>query len=198
MAKGSSFEREFCKDLSRWWDCDRDGRDDIFWRSSNSGGRATVRAALGKTTAGQYGDVAATCPSGVPLMDFVTIELKRGYSKFTIQDPFDVKTAGAQQQWTKWYEQAVRSHLDAGSCGWLLVHQRDRRDPLVYMPEQLYAKMVKSLSFQTEPAPIMRFTFCDRYFLGQEPCCVMMRWEDWKTGTSQLKIRSTLTDWEGR
>ena len=89
MAKGSEFEREFCKDLSLWW-TDQE-RDDIFWRSSNSGGRATVRAKVGRTTAGQYGDVAAIDFDGLPLLELMTMELKRGYSKNTIQDLVDNK-----------------------------------------------------------------------------------------------------------
>ena len=40
--KGGAWEREFSKYLSLW--ITEGERDDVFWRSSQSGGRATQRA----------------------------------------------------------------------------------------------------------------------------------------------------------
>ncbi len=60
MPKGSNFEREICKLLSLWWTNDK--RDDIFWRTSGSGARATTRSKTKQKTFGQYGDVQATDP----------------------------------------------------------------------------------------------------------------------------------------
>jgi len=42
MAKGSSFEREICTILSKWWT--NNERDDVFWRTAGSGARATTRS----------------------------------------------------------------------------------------------------------------------------------------------------------
>ena len=39
--KGSSFERLVCKRMSMW--LSKGERDDLFWRSAMSGGRATVQ-----------------------------------------------------------------------------------------------------------------------------------------------------------
>lgn len=39
--KGSSFERELCRDLSLW--VSRAEHEDLFWRSAMSGGRGTIR-----------------------------------------------------------------------------------------------------------------------------------------------------------
>ena len=128
--KGSSYEREVCTLLSNWW-C---GREDVFWRSSGSGARATVRGKKNRKTAGQHGDVCATDPCGEPLIDLLTIEIKRGYSSFSFQDLIDRQETSALQWWEKTVEQAIMSHELAGSFAWLLIVRRDRRVPLVFMP----------------------------------------------------------------
>jgi hypothetical protein len=72
--KGSSFEREVCRDLSLW--VSRQRSDDLFWRSAMSGGRATVRLKKGKKTAHQAGDICAVHPDGNILTDMFFIECK--------------------------------------------------------------------------------------------------------------------------
>lgn len=203
MAKGSAFEREFCKDLSLWWTYGE--REDVFWRSSNSGGRATVRASVGKTTAGQHGDVAAIDEIGIPFLQLVTIELKRGYSKNTIQDVFDKKSHAAQQQWEKFYEQTVRSGLNAGSKSWLMIHRRDQRDPLVFMPSSFYQVLDLAGCFIVEPSPLVNFTAPlrlsdkeknskDDLRISSHPEITMMRWEDFKEGTTPIKLQNILEE----
>ena len=72
--KGSSFERELCRELSLWVS---DGkRDDLLWRSAISGGRATVRAKKGKITAHQAGDICAVHELGHKLTNHFFIECK--------------------------------------------------------------------------------------------------------------------------
>ncbi len=137
--KGSAYEREFCKKLSLWWSNGR--REDIFWRTSQSGGRATTRAKKDQTTVGQYGDIAATDPIGAPLMEVVTIELKRGYPRATIHDLLDKSNGAAQQQFEKWVEQVRESARLASSFSWMLVTKRDRRESLVWIPKSLATKL---------------------------------------------------------
>lgn len=135
--KGSEYEREMCKRLSLWWT--RDARDDVFWRSSGSGARAKVRGRGGRATAGQHGDVAATDPIGAPLIDLLTIEIKRGYSQHTFQDIVDRPVGGGVQEWERWFAQAAESAEHAGSFAWLLLTRRDRRRALVWFPNYLYS-----------------------------------------------------------
>jgi len=78
--KGSAFERKISKDLSLWWSCGK--RDDIFYRTHSSGARFTKRFLGGKRTVGQAGDIHATDPTGKPLTDLLTIELKCGYGNW--------------------------------------------------------------------------------------------------------------------
>lgn len=136
MAKGGQFERDFCTDLSKWWT--HGVRDDIFWRTAGSGGRATVRGKRGRSTFGQHGDILFTDPSGASLLDLITFELKRGYNKdspIDLCDRLDVTSGQKNQtQWEEWLEQAERSHLAAGSYSWMIVQRRDHRIPFCYFP----------------------------------------------------------------
>ena len=68
--KGSSFEREVCVKLSLWTTGGL--REDVYWRSAMSGGRATVR----KGAVRQAGDITAVAPEGHVLTDNMYLELK--------------------------------------------------------------------------------------------------------------------------
>ena len=73
--KGAQFERDVCKQLSRWLSGGE--REDLFWRSAMSGGRTTVRTKQGKHDAdNQAGDVTAIDPVGKRLTDVFLIECK--------------------------------------------------------------------------------------------------------------------------
>jgi hypothetical protein len=72
-AKGSAFEREVCKTLSRW--ITNGAKDDCFWRSAMSGGRATVAHKAGKDVR-QAGDITAVASEGHTLCDHFFIECK--------------------------------------------------------------------------------------------------------------------------
>lgn len=56
-AKGSAFERTICVALSRF--IDPEGQDTHFWRSSLSGGRATIQNRKGGGNKTQLGDISA-------------------------------------------------------------------------------------------------------------------------------------------
>jgi hypothetical protein len=60
--KGASFEREVCVLLSKW--VTNGKREDVFWRSAMSGGRATVGHRKGKNHSTQVGDISCIHPAG--------------------------------------------------------------------------------------------------------------------------------------
>jgi len=122
--KGSGFERSICKQLSKW--CSNGESDAVFWRTSTSGARATVRARKGLETPNSYGDVTAIDPIGTPLINLVSIELKRGYSgQLTIQDLLDSNQK--EPLLIKFWKQAERDRA-IGKRRWSwLIFQRDRR-----------------------------------------------------------------------
>lgn len=133
--KGSGFEREICEYLSKWW---TDGqRDDVFWRTSISGGRATMRSRRGKQTNNQYGDVTAVDPIGVALTRVFAIELKCGYSKYPLADLME-KSRSDNTVWPDWFRQAELERANAGAVSWLLITRRNYRDVLVSFPGEVF------------------------------------------------------------
>lgn len=73
-AKGGGFERYACKVLSLW--LSRGVRDDHFWRSAMSGGRATLRHRKGANNKTQVGDVSAIDGQGERVTKQFLIECK--------------------------------------------------------------------------------------------------------------------------
>lgn len=124
--RGSQFERDTSRKLSLWWS---DGQaDDWFWRTGGSGGRATNRAKSGKSTENGTGDISAQNGEAQRLLSIVSIECKKGYQTYTIQDLLD-KT----NQVGGWWEFLQQSYRDASLAGvpyFLVIHKRDRREPI--------------------------------------------------------------------
>jgi hypothetical protein len=141
--KGSGFEREICKQLGLWWS--KGKRDDIFWRSANSGGRATVRHRSGQGTFGQYGDIQATDPCGQALIDVCTIELKRGYSKENIHNLLDSRQTKHPKLYEKFILQASADSKKAKSKYWMLIAKRDQHVSVVYIPMKFYRELKKEM-----------------------------------------------------
>lgn len=73
-SKGSGFERLVCHKLSLW--ISKGEREDLYWRSAMSGGRATVMARKGSANTTQCGDISAVDPLGHPLTDKFLISCK--------------------------------------------------------------------------------------------------------------------------
>jgi hypothetical protein len=146
--KGNRFEREVCTALSEWWA----GRDDVFWRSTTSGARATSRGKRGKDTFGQHGDVAFTHPLGKALLRLVTIELKRGYSQHSPIDLVDRKDSCRQTKMEGFIEQVYNSADAAKTPFWWLIIQRDQHRAMLYMPTRFYIELQETC-FRTTPTP---------------------------------------------
>lgn len=130
--KGGQFERKVCGTLSLWWS--NGHRDDLFWRTGGSGGRAKRRGRGGKQTHGQHGDIMATHPKAELLIRLLTIELKRGYNKTTIASLLDKPSRAKLQEFESWILQAQESHEQAKSKSWMIIHKRDMREAVVYLP----------------------------------------------------------------
>ena len=131
-AKGSAYERTLAKELSLWWSSGT--RDDLFWRSSQSGGRATQRAKKGKTTANACGDLCAQDAEGQRLLNYFTIEIKRGYNSYSLHDILEESKGGMNA----FIAQSAKAASLAGTPYWLLVHKRDRK-PAIYVTNHIHA-----------------------------------------------------------
>ena len=161
MAKGSSFEREICKLLSDWWSYGK--RDDIFWRTAGSGAMAKTRSKSNKKTFGQYGDIQATDPIGQKLIDMVSIEIKRGYSKNTFADVVDKMDNAAEQQFEKFVIQAETDAVNANTHSWFLIVKRDRRQTMVFMPFEFSRELKKAGSRIGNKCSVVMFSMKSKH-----------------------------------
>lgn len=181
--KGSSYEREVCRQLGKWWSGGI--RDDIFWRTSGSGARATVRSAKGQKTSGQYGDVSAIDSIGEPLLQVFSIELKRGYSANSFGDMFDFPAKAKKQKWEVFYRQAKASAEASGARYWMLIWRRDRRRALVFVPLEVMMEVSGSFSCPhiTAAVPLYGDKMVEVF------CCAF---EDFLNNTTPKQIKSLL------
>ena len=140
-SKGSSFEREICKTLSKWWTQDLDEpRDDIFWRTSQSGGRATTRAKQNISTANSYGDVGWIDPIGQSFLDNCLLELKRGYThEISILDFID-KAKGVPIL-IQWWDKATGERHLAGRKYTVLIFRRDRHKSCIMISGNMFSDL---------------------------------------------------------
>jgi hypothetical protein len=164
-SKGSTFERWFAKRLGVWW-CNDDA---AFWRTAGSGARATVRAKIGLETLGQYGDVMATGEPGRGLIERLTIELKRGYNSAHVGDLMDRADHHETPVLQQFFEQANKSHQQARSVAWVVVHQRDRREPVVYAPLHLFSKLQDAGGCSYATQVLSSQFICGPYIVGCLP-----------------------------
>jgi len=133
--KGGNYEREFSKALSLWYsdgDC-----DDIFWRTSGSGARATTRRKQQKKTRYEYGDISFRDPTGQPFIDYFLLELKRGYSKgIDVLDFLDKKKGDILI--LKWWKKAEEEKVFAERKSTMLVVRRDGKAPVLVVDKYVF------------------------------------------------------------
>jgi len=163
MAKGGAYERMVSVQLSLWWSQYEDEpREDLFWRCSGSGARATVRGRMGKRTTGHTGDIHSTDPISLPFSRVFATEAKRGYGKATIHSILDRSAKAKKQEYEEWIEQAESSMRNSGAYAWMLIHKRDYREPMMFMP--LYAadkidELEPVITIQTPGVSIVGYVF---------------------------------------
>ena len=163
--KGGNYERQFAKQLSEWWTAEeKDPKDGIFWRTSNSGGRATVRGRVGKETKDQHGDITAIDPIGSPLLRFTCIECKRGYAGFSINDLIDKPEKAKESKYAEWIDKAKSCRRLSKSLFWMLVVRRDRRLPIVLIPQDMKDELLHfgSLLIRSHPHIEIQVTIKDK------------------------------------
>ncbi len=104
-SKGSGFERVVCHELSLW--ISNGKHDDLFWRSSNSGGRSTVIFKKGGENRTQQGDITAIHSDGNPLTDKCLISCKF-YKNLQIEGAVIGNKGGLTAFWAECVEEAAR------------------------------------------------------------------------------------------
>lgn len=125
--KGAAFERDICQRLSMW--VSNLTRQDVYWRSSMSGGRATIKS-KGKARAefsAHSGDVAATHSMGHLLLELFVVDCKH-YKTLDIHLPAFGRGRGVMiPQWEKLVAEADRDK----KCP-LMVAKQNRQPPMVF------------------------------------------------------------------
>lgn len=130
-AKGSSFERFYAKKISLWI---TDGkRDDAVWRSSNSGGKATVTE-----SDTQCGDLVPTRPEAQSFFDRFSLELKN-YKAIDFLH-FNKENFILY----KWWEQASGDAKRSGDKHPLLIFRINRRGDFLVMNEKTLTELIQT------------------------------------------------------
>jgi len=126
-AKGSSFERDCCCRLSLW--VSHGKREDLFWRSAMSGGRATVAGRRGTNLASQAGDISSVSKAGHVLTSDFYVEVK--HIKHIGLDGFVVKGTGPL---AKYWKTACREANQYEKAPLLIIRQN--RFPTLFICNQ--------------------------------------------------------------
>jgi len=172
MAKGGQFERDVAKKISLWFSYG--DRDDMFWRTPCSGGRATVRGRKGSKTEGGYGDISATVPESMHFINVCPIECKRGYKGACIWDIFD--RPKVKQQFDKFIDQIEGDAAKAGAKWWLLITRRDRALEMVTFPEALKKDLYEA--FGDLPIPYLKAYVSHSKIYWTMPFDSFLEWVD--------------------
>jgi hypothetical protein len=141
--KGSGFERDISRMLSRWWTHGK--REDVFWRSAGSGSRATSRGKRGLATKNSHGDIAATDMDGLPLLDLAVMSLKNGYHACHLSGLLDKPNKNKKYELEKWFAEVKKCWRLSGAFAWMLIHRRTARAMVVYMPWPLFREIEKEV-----------------------------------------------------
>jgi len=187
--KGPSFERQISKLLSMWWSGGE--RDDIFWRSTTSGARSTVRQRQGKSTFGQSADITAQDPIGQPLLDFMILELKKGYTKASVADIIDKPARIKSREIEQWIVKVDQEAKENQTCGWGLIHRRPQREIMIYLPLRLIRLLTNAGGDLNKAVPRTLFTLSpERTSVGSVWGCQLL---PFLQAVSPSHIREALT-----
>lgn len=125
--KGSAFEREICRALSRF--IDPTSTDTFFWRSAMSGGRATIQQRKGIKNLTQLGDLTCIHEKGQWFTDMFVVECKHVANLDLVGSMFSGKGKLAKF-WQKHCQISRDSHRAP-----LLIAKQNRVDILVVFDE---------------------------------------------------------------
>ena len=103
--KGAEYERQTCGKLSHW--VSNGLREDCFWRTAMSGGRANLpsRRAKGQTFHAQSGDISAIRQEGHLLLKLFMVECK-WYANLNLEAPIFGRRGVITDIWNKLRKEA--------------------------------------------------------------------------------------------
>ena len=130
--KGANYERTVARRLSMW--LTESARNDLFWRSAMSGGRATLamkahrRGAVTGVADAHAGDLSATHEIGLLFLKFFTVECKH-WKSYRWHAAIDLYEGNRKQN----FRAAWVSAMEGLACG---------RQPLLMLKERSSEKVV--------------------------------------------------------
>lgn len=127
--KGAAWERECCRRLSLW--ATNGDRDDLFWRTAMSGGRATIQIRKGFKNKSQVGDIGAVDALGEELLlQHVIVECK-------FHKNVDIVLGFLQQRGRLfgWWEKEVLKSAGTGREPFMIVLENRVPAMLITTPE---------------------------------------------------------------
>jgi len=135
-SKGGDFEREICKFLTVW--CGGDPKQPYFWRQPASGAMLTRNDDLNMS-----GDIRAIRPEGDFLTKNISLELKNGYPKTSIDYHLKYnKSDGIREFW----EQCVGDAVKVGKHPMLIYRKKGIKPIYVGMAPILYQMVSQYLT----------------------------------------------------
>jgi len=124
--KGNAFERTIAKTLSLW--VSGGTRDDLYWRTAGSGGRATTRRRVArKGTVNADGDIGSESPIGRLLIETFHVECKR-YNKLEAERLVFNNTGFLVSTWKH-----LVSDSRIGKKRPMLIAKQDHRDAIIVL-----------------------------------------------------------------
>jgi hypothetical protein len=159
--KGAQFERDVCRVFSLW--VSKGQREDCFWRSAMSGGRATLKArkGLADKAQSQCGDLSSIHPLGELLLRIFLVECKF-YKNFELQLVAFGKRGKMLPIWEK-----VKKEAKTFKRLPLLVAKQNAQPTLIGVNRLGYELLVLGIK-NTVPVPTIIFPVLDLYMLNMQ------------------------------
>lgn len=150
--KGAKYERNIVKSLSLWYTNGK--RDDIFYRTSGSGARATKRINNNIDTANSCGDISALDSIGQKLIDLCIFELKSGYTKQYASQSIQIielidtrnKKDPLIVKWIKKIQKESKQHKRKHA---IIIFRRDRKNSCILIFKNTWNILTKNNNYST-------------------------------------------------
>ncbi len=177
-AKGGEFERKICKRLSLW--ISDNMRDDLFWRSAMSGGRASLVAKRlpNKKRYNQCGDISAISREGQDFLDVFFIECK-----FLKSLQIDAWIYGHEGLLPKLWDKALQEAMDHDRVPLVIAKQNNKQE-LILTNDDGWFHLGQSC-----PRAVMPFR---ALFLRNEKRVVVSRFQDLLVYATWIDMRRHL------
>lgn len=129
MAKGSSFERDIAKYLTKW--LTGETKPYMFWRMPASGGLATIH----EECVGLSGDIRSVHKNAEFMTSIFAIECKTGYPRTSFWQHFkNIKNFPLEQFWTQTCNEAVDKEP-------MLIYRKKGNKPIVGISDRSWSKL---------------------------------------------------------